>query len=56
MTLIIRGFLAVGDIAFSDPFANGAGYSQQTPPGECVHVCFSRIQLLPKGTSSPHVV
>ena len=27
MTLIIRGFLAVGDIAFSDPFADGAGYS-----------------------------
>ena len=25
MTLIIKGFLAVGDIAFSDPFADSAG-------------------------------
>ena len=25
MTLIMRGFLAVGDMAFSDPFADGAG-------------------------------
>ena len=26
MTLIIRGFLAVGDMVFSDPFADSAGY------------------------------
>ena len=25
MTLVIRGFLAVGDMAFSDPFADSAG-------------------------------
>ena len=40
MTLVIGGFLAVGDMAFSDHFADGAGYSLQTPPGEFVDVFF----------------
>ena len=74
MTLVIRGFLAVGDMAFSDPFTDGAGvpaklktlreikftFLHNLPLYHVLleNLCmfFSRMQLLPKGTSSPHVV
>ena len=56
MTLIIRGFLAVGDMAFSDPFADVLDIVLTDTSWRICACFFSRMQLLLEGTSSPHVV
>ena len=56
MTLIIRGFLAVGDMTFSDPFADVPDSPNRHLLENLCMFFFSSMQLLPKGKSSLHVV